>query len=81
MFAVSPTGCVSGVVPAAVPVKARPLTVTPMPVPALVLTKFAAYPFVDNRTFAVSPASTPFNTTLFELIVAAVVRHTACCSP
>jgi hypothetical protein len=28
---------------------------------------------VDSFTFAVSPASTPFNTTLFELIVAAVV--------
>ena len=44
-----------------------------MPVPALVLTKFATYPFVDNHTFAVSPASTPLKTTLFELIVATAV--------
>jgi hypothetical protein len=44
-----------------------------MPVPALVLTKFAAYPFVDNRTFAVSAGNTPTNTTLFELIVATAI--------
>ena len=58
---------------AAVPVKARPATVTPIPVPALALTKFAVYPFVLNRTFAVSTPKTPFNTTLFELIVAYTV--------
>ena len=42
-----------------------------VPTPAFVNT--AVYPFVFNHTFAVSPASTPVNITLFDEIVAVVV--------
>ena len=73
MFALNPAGCAQRVVGRSRSRQRQPAHRHHDAVPTFGLTKLALYPLVDSLTFPASPPTTPFKTTLFELIVATVV--------